>query len=255
MQNGTQSCSRLTSQHSIGESERAWHRDVLHNIESRLSGDPNFPCLFARNAFGRRLLRFVFVESISDADIRHLADGLVDYVELSRDWNGSLNTAYPLIVAFSLNAIRSRSAAQYDAFGWSILQRLHELDPRRWPIGVGTDANAATWSMCFNGMPLFCNMSHPAHWLRRSRNLGEHFVMVFNPRERFDVVAGDTPAGRNVRATIRARIERYDVMPHSPQLASYGTGGIEWWQYSLSDENIDRTDRCPFKFAQSGSKQ
>ena len=55
MPNDTQSCLRLISQHSIRESGRGWHRDVLHDIESRLSEDTNFPCPFSRNAFGRKV--------------------------------------------------------------------------------------------------------------------------------------------------------------------------------------------------------
>ena len=95
MPNGTQSCLRLISQHSIRESGRGWHRDVLHDIELRLSEDTNFPCPFSRNAFGRGLLRFVFVEGISRADVQHLVDGLIDYVELSRDWNGIGTAVFP----------------------------------------------------------------------------------------------------------------------------------------------------------------
>jgi FPC/CPF motif-containing protein YcgG len=102
--------------------------------------------------------------------------------------------------------------------------------------------------MCFNGMPLFFNMSNPAHRVRRSRNLGGHFALVVNPRERFDVFAGDTPSGRRVRANIRKRIERYDGTPHSWQLGSYGDGALEWRQYGLIEENAERADRCPFAF-------
>jgi N-omega-hydroxy-L-arginine synthase len=105
--------------------------------------------------------------------------------------------------------------------------------------------------MCFNGMPLFCNMSNPAHRVRRSRNLGEHFILVINPRERFDIFAGDSPSGRQVRSNIRNRIARYDGTPHSLQLGSYGNGGVEWSQYGLIEDNIERTDKCPFKFMKS----
>jgi N-omega-hydroxy-L-arginine synthase len=192
------------------------------------------------------------VESVEPNDIRHLAEGLVTYVDLSKGWNGSLNTAYPLVVAFSREAVTTRSIEGYHDFGWKVLQKLHEIDPAPWPEEVGKDPDTSAWSMCFNGMPLFCNMSHPAHRVRRSRNLGEHFLIIMNPRERFDIVAGDTPAGRKVRSKIRSRIARYDGTPHCPQLARYGAaGGIEWWQYSMSDDNCERTDECPFKFVKA----
>jgi N-omega-hydroxy-L-arginine synthase len=90
-------------------------------------------------------------------------------------------------------------------------------------------------------------MSSPAHKVRRSRNLGAHFKLVINPRERFDVVAGDTPAGRKARANIRDRIERYDSLSHCRQLGSYGSSALEWWQYGIIEENAERSDVCPFR--------
>ncbi|MEU7282083.1 YqcI/YcgG family protein [Streptomyces sp. NPDC045431] len=58
------------------------------------------------------------------------------------------------------------------AFGWHVLQELHRVDPAPWPAGVARRPESEAWSMCFNGMPLFCNMSNPAHRVRRSRHLG-----------------------------------------------------------------------------------
>jgi hypothetical protein len=41
------------------------------------------------------LLRFVSVEGNSGADVQHLVDGLVDYVELSRAWYGIGTAVFP----------------------------------------------------------------------------------------------------------------------------------------------------------------
>ncbi|MEV7008416.1 YqcI/YcgG family protein [Streptosporangium sp. NPDC051022] len=237
----------LISQTQVNDDEKSWHRAVLNDIESRLT-DPSFPCIFSRNAFRKKILKLIFVENCQKDGIQHLRDGLKEYVELSMEWDGSLDTAYPLIVAFSPSAVDARSVDDYHAFGWKVLQKLHEIDPAPWPEEVGKDPDSGSWSMCFNGMPLFCNMSGPAHRARRSRNLGEHFILVINPRERFDVFAGNTPSGRKVRSNIRNRIARYDGIPHSLQLGSYGTDGLEWFQYGLMEENIERTDKCPFLF-------
>ncbi len=240
--------SRIVSQPKIAESPKEWHRQLFLDISHRLDGDVDFPCVFAKNAFRKQLLKFVLVEDLEEQGLRHFAEGLTEYVELSKEWNGSIDTAYPLVVGFSVKAVHAQTVAQYHEMGWRVLQRLHDIDPAPWPEGVGKDPNSDSWSMCFNGMPLFCNMSSPAHRSRRSRNLGEHFVLVINPRERFDVFAGDTPGGRTVRANIRKRIERYDGMPHALQLGTYGTGNSEWSQYGLVEENVQRTDKCPFVF-------
>ena len=73
---------------------------------------------------------------------------------------------------------RARTVEDYHAFGWRILTDLHDLDPAPWPDEVPADPDSPGWSMCFNGMALFCNMSSPAYRKRRSRNLGGHFVIV-----------------------------------------------------------------------------
>ena len=242
---------KLISHAQIREEGKDWHRIVLNDIESRLSGDSGFPCVFSKNAFRKQLLKFIFVETIEASGILHLAEVLKEYVEISKKWDGHLDTAYPLLVAFSLDAVKAHSVDNYHTFGWEVLQKLHEIDPAPWPEEVAKDPNSPSWSMCFNGMPLFFNMSNPAHRIRQSRNLGEHFILVINPRERFDIFAGDTPGGRKVRSNIRNRIARYDGIPHSPQLGSYGAGGIEWWQYGLIEDNIDRTEKCPFMFRKS----
>ena len=247
-QNRRQISSGLVPQAHIKDEGRAWHRAVFDDLKFRICDDLDFPCVFARNAFKKQLLRFIFVENITDSGIKHLANGLSQYVELSREWSGDLDTAYPLIVAFSLDAIKAHSVDRYHTFGWNVLQKLHAVDLAPWPPEIAKDPSSSSWSMCFNGMPLFCNMSHPKHIVRRSRNLGGHFMLVINPRERFDQVAGDTPSGRKVRSTIRKRIAKFDGAAHSVQLASYGADGIEWWQYGIIEENIERTDQCPFKY-------
>ncbi|MFE0650039.1 YqcI/YcgG family protein [Streptomyces sp. NPDC059534] len=237
----------------MDDAAEVWHRAAFGEVASRLS-DPDFPCVFSRNAFRKGLLRFVFVEDREggeDGGFGHLAAALTEYVELSKGWDGRLDTAYPLVVLFSPDAVTGSSVAEYQAFGWQVLQELHHRDPAPWPQDVGRDPGSASWSMCFDGMPLFCNMSSPAHEVRLSRNLGAYFALVINPRERFDVFAGETPSGRKVRANIRDRIHRYDGIPHSPQLGSYGVGALEWFQYGLIEENAERTGVCPFEFSNS----
>ncbi len=242
-----------TSQHTTAivpqaqttEFEEGWQRTAVEEITERLTA-PDFPCVFSRNAFRKQLLRFVFVPDGGSGGIRHLAAALTEYVEEAGRWDGQLDTAYPLVVVFSPEAVAGETVEEYHAFGWHVLQELHRVDPAPWPAGVARRPGDEAWSMCFNGMPLFCNMSNPGHRVRRSRNLGRSFVLVINPRERFDVFAGDTPSGRKVRANIRNRIQRYDGVPHSPQLGSYGIGALEWHQYGLIEENTGRTDVCPF---------
>src|SRR3954453_15445728 len=66
----------------IGEGRKDWHRAAFRDVAARL-GNPDFPCVFSRNALHKQLLKFLFVENAEDSGIRHLAAGLTEYVELS----------------------------------------------------------------------------------------------------------------------------------------------------------------------------
>ncbi len=225
----------------------AWHREVANDLAQRLTPPSAFPCTFSQNAFRRGLVDFIFVERRDAAGLQDLRDDLGAYVAAAAGWNGEVNTARPLVVAFSRAAARAGSVAGYHRIGWEILQDWHDNDPAPWPGGVGRDPHAPFWSMCFAGTQIFVNFSSPAHVQRKSRNLGRHLLFIVNPRERFDIVAGDTPEGRRVRQVIRDRVEAHDGIPHAPELGSFVKGEIEWWQYGLTDDNRARTDRCPLK--------
>lgn len=230
-----------------GESQfTGWHREVFDALATKLAPKGGFPCTFSQNAFKRGILRFHFVESLSQTDLDKAMRALTEYVSLSATWDGSLATAHPLIMAFSRSSIEAQTVQDYHKAGWEVLQYWHDHDPSPWPDGVSQQPDTPFWSYCHSGMQLFVNMSCPAHQSRQSRHLGAHFIMIINPRERFDIVAGDTRAGRKVRQNIRDRIKAYDGEPHAPQLGSYEAGEIEWWQYGLSDKNQIEAGNCPF---------
>jgi FPC/CPF motif-containing protein YcgG len=229
-----------------GASGPAWHREVLRDLADRLMPPSDFPCTFSQNAFRRGLIDFIFVEDAGEAALMAASQDLSTYVAAARGWDGQVNSARPLVMAFSKAATPFDGLAEYHAFGWQVLRRLHVLDPAPWPDSVARDPEAPFWSFCHSGMQLFVNMSAPAHVGRASRNLGGHFLFVINPRERFDQVAGDTPEGRRVRGVIRARAEAYDGQPHAPVLGLYQKGELEWPQYALPDTNDAAPGRCPF---------
>lgn len=226
----------------------AWHRDVLADVGARLTPPSAFPCTFSQNAWRRQLVNFVFVEDAAPQSLGACRQALAEYVSESRRWDGRVNSARPLIVAFSGEAVSAQGLAAEQAFGWRVLQDWHDHDPAGWPEDVATDPHEPFWSMCFDGMQLFVNMSCPSHSARKSRNLGRHLLFIVNPRERFDIVAGDTLAGRKVRSNIRQRCVDYDGQDHAPELGSYMAGEIEWRQYALSDVNGQMADECPFRF-------
>ncbi|MCB1338491.1 MAG: YqcI/YcgG family protein [Maritimibacter sp.] len=224
-----------------------WHREVAGDLAQRLTPPSDFPCTFSQNAFRRGLVDLIFVERLDAMGRAQLRFDLLAYLAGAAHWDGQVNTARPLVVAFSREAASADSVEGYHAIGWQVLQDWLDNDPAPWPEAVATDPDAPYWSMCYGGVQLFVNFSSPAHRQRKSRNLGRHFLFIVNPRERFDLVAGDTPEGQRVRQVIRDRAEAYDGIPHAPELGSYLKGEIEWRQYGLTDDNRPRKDRCPLK--------
>ncbi len=240
----------LISQHFLAANPLAasdsWWLDAYAEIQRVLCPPSEFPCVFSQNAFKRELLLFSFVENAKPSSLDLSADDLLQYLRLCESWDGSINSASPLLVVFSLEAAQFATVDKYQEFGWSILRGWHDRDEAPWPAGVSRDPHFPFWSMCFAGTQIFVNMSSPAHQVRRSRNLGKYFVFVVNPRERFDLVAGDNPDGRKIRHHIRNRIAAYDGVSHCQQLGSYQAGELEWWQYGIIEQNAERFDRCPF---------
>ncbi|OKO98675.1 YqcI/YcgG family protein [Xenorhabdus eapokensis] len=223
----------LISQRTLSEKGTGWHKEVFDNLRNKLN-DPDFPCVFSKRAFRKELLMFIFVENNSNEELNHLIEALKEFIAIERKWNKEIDTAYPLVVAFSKDAISANNIEGYHNYGWSILQKLHDNDVAPWPENVGIDPDAEGWSMCFDGMQLFINMSTPENKKRRSRNLGGHLIFIINPRERFDVIAGENLIGRKIRNNIRKRVANYDGMERARQLGSYATGALEWWQYGLN---------------------
>lgn len=75
-----------------------WEEEVLGDISARLSGDSLFPCVFSKNAYKKQLIKFLFVASMNETEVDRLVNGLREYVKLSRNWDGTLKTAYPLVI-------------------------------------------------------------------------------------------------------------------------------------------------------------
>ncbi|ABE58444.1 YqcI/YcgG family protein [Chromohalobacter israelensis] len=238
---------RLIEQSDIENMPNTWKKQAYRQIAKKLGPKSNFPCIFSKNAYKKGLLQFVFMESISHDQMEELKVCLTEFIEANKEWDHRISTAKPLLIVFSTQAIKSERLEDYHSFGWNVLRSIHALDPSPWPHGVDKDPSSPNWSMCFNGMQLFINMSCPAHKVRRSRNLGDHFIMVVNPRERFDVVAGDNAKGHRVRDEIRGRIEIYDNCKPCKQLGYFGSDTMEWQQYGIIEENKTRTSKCPYK--------
>ena len=229
-----------------------WSGHLMQQISSRfeLKDGPEFPCVFAQNAHQRGnilCLPIPFQSDLGTYRLEVLFEGLKAYLKAESQWDGSVNTARPLLVLFQPMEHLS-TTKDYERIFVEALQYLIDNDQVPWVNGTPTKPEQEYWSMCFDGQQLFINVSHPQNVNRLSRNLCDAMVLVINPRERFDVVAGAHKRGYAVREKIRKNIDLYDRISHSPLLGHYQAGDLEWPQYMLPDNNEAPPMRCPLKF-------
>jgi len=224
-----------------------WAGRVYSECRTKLL-DPRFPCYFATKAFKRGTLLFEFADSPSSTSSLHqVSESLREYLNLvqGRTDEEALLTVFMVFIKPEDGTL---SLEEYHRQAWSILQFLHDHDPAPWPSHVPTNPDDPRWSFCFDGAPIFVNITSPGHTARRSRNLGSALTLVIQPREAFDEIAGHTPKGELIRKVIRERLVTYDGVGPAPELGTYGDPGCtEWRQYGLTDDNGLSPSQCPLK--------
>lgn len=231
---------------------QTWFLPLYRQIQARFAHPAGtldgFPCVFAQNAFKRKNVRFSLVPvEHGKYRLSELQRDLVVFLDEGKAWDGSPNTSEPLLVVFEKTAKMPTEREYQNQFD-EIVQYLVDHDPDPWPDHTHTDPASPYWSMCYHGIQIFVNVSHPRHTRRRSRNLCDTLVLVINPRERFDRVAGPHEKGDAIREQIRRNVDAYDQISRSPLLDHYLSGGLEWPQYMLPDDNTTPPRRCPLRF-------
>lgn len=239
----------LFSQTEAAEQD-GWVGITTKQILSRFAKNATpFPCLFAKKAFACGMVKFLSVPYLphkKQYDLAIFSEKLKYYLQSTLTWDGKFQTAYPLLVIFE--PMGDKTTNEYQDLFVQSLQYLIDHDDKPWIGEIPKDANKEYWTMCFCGVEIFINVSHPNHLLRKSRNLCDTLVLVINPRQRFDIFAGDNPAGYAIRNQIRDNIDKYDEIPRSPLLGHYLLGELEWPQYMLPETNSEQPMQCPLKF-------
>jgi hypothetical protein len=224
--------------------------------------DDAFPCTFGTVAQRRGEVLYAFVESApaapdaapppdadTPAEAGHVREALVAYADVLRPLDPVRAALLPLVVLLP-PARGLATVDDYFARGWALLRWLRAHDPAPWPAHVPEDPDDPRWSFCFGGRQLFVTFKTPLHARRRSRHVDHAWAVLFQAREGFDALAGDTPHGRRARARIRAKLAAYDALPPSPALAHYGAPeNREWRQYFAPEGDTPLAARCPFHAA------
>ncbi len=209
-----------------------------------------FPCTFGLAAERERNLRYSFVEG---NDLTPLPNTLRSFLCLSRSHP---TIKHNLTVFFEPEA-QARSFEYYRKQFWSVLNFLHGYDGVAWPIEIPTDTAHPGWEFCFDGDAIFLFAASPAYMRRRSRNYGNSFIMLFQPKRIFRGIESELSAGVNARRVIRARLEKWDGQPSDhPDTIEYGEAlTYRWRQYFLTDDNSAAKGACPFRFKEKADSQ
>jgi uncharacterized protein len=216
----------------------AWARAAYAEIRDKVL-DEAFPCTFGTVAQRRGEILYAFL------DARDVREALIAYTDFLRPLEPVVASLTPF--AAVMPPLDGYTERQYFEYGWSLLQQLHDQDPYPWPARIPREPDNPAWSYCFGGMPLFVNFKTPAHEHRRSRRTALSFMLLFQSRDGFDVVAGDSPQGRRARDLIRRKLAAYDAVPVYPELAHYATAeNREWRQYFVPEANAPLARQCPF---------
>lgn len=217
---------------------RPWAAAAYAEIRDKVL-DEAFPCTFGTVAQRRGEILYAF---ISPDELR---DALVAYTDFLRPLEPVAASLTPF--AAVMPPLTGFTEREYFAYGWSLLQRLHNEDPHAWPERIPTDPDDPKWSYCFGGIPLFVNFKTPTHVKRKSRRTERSYMLLFQSRDGFDVVAGDSVQGRRARDLIRKKLAAYDSVSVYPELAHYATAANrEWRQYFVPEDNAPLARECPF---------
>jgi uncharacterized protein len=209
-----------------------WWSEVLDEYRT-IIGSKEFPCFFAPIALKKDLLLFGFADSASrEHDLRRIRYTILAYLDRVRG-RTDLEADMTVLNIFIKPGDAPATSGEYHEQTETILRYLHMTDPSYWPEAVPTDQDNTKWSFCLDDVPMFVNVSHPAHEKRASRNVGSALTLVVQPREVFDRIAN----AKN-RSEIRRRLEQFDSVPPSGWLDSYGSSQArEGMQYDLSDDS------------------
>jgi FPC/CPF motif-containing protein YcgG len=216
-----------------------WFDRALRTFRAEV-GHAEYPCHFGRRALKQQELFATHVEAMS---FRPLADALSVFLDYVRPTPHRRQ-----VLAAFVNVPGTNTHKGHGEVFWNILQYLHHADDLPWPPEFPLDPNDPGWEFCFHGTAMFVFSAAPTHLLRRSRNLGDVLVLLFQPRNVFCGIEGGTLAGTAARRRIRERLKSWDAAETHPAMGNFGDpSNFEWRQYVIPDDDSDMYRTCPLR--------
>jgi FPC/CPF motif-containing protein YcgG len=231
--------SRIIVGTSIGdEHPPAWLAAAYAVFHANVVRD-DYPCYFGSAAERNGALYYSYASS---STLEHLPATLRTFIGLCTDIRRDKNN----LVVFFEPTDQPVTHTEHRALFWDILRYLRDRDPDRQMTGAAKDPSDPLWEFPFGGHQFFVVGVSPTYQRHRSRNLGPCMMMLFQPREVFEVGATADSIGDAVRQRIRERVQQWDGLSAHPDLNTYGRpDNFEWTQYFISDDNSRETGRCP----------
>lgn len=214
---------------------------VLERREELLAviADPRFPCVGAKSAMARGMLKTVVCHSLEAAsDDGRIHSELLAWVRAYRDNPGGLRS---LAVVF--DGPVDLCEERFEAAMWKRLQALADRDQRRgMPLdrNVSPDPDDPQFSLSFGGAAFFViglhpNASRPARQVPRP-------TLIFNLHEQFERLRA-----KGLYERVRDKIVKRDLAfsgSINPMLARFGEASAAR-QYS--GRAVGEDWRCPFR--------
>jgi hypothetical protein len=212
------------------------------NFQENL-GDRRYPCFFGGQAYRANAIHHSFVTASGP---RHLPQTLRHFLHACRD--------HPLANLAVFFEPSDDTHAESSARFWSVLQMLQDADAGAECTAGTMDPDTPLWEFTFAGVQMFVVGISPTYRNRRSRNLGQCMIMLFQPRSVFEASDVSTEVNDRARTAIRERLRQWDGMPHHAALGVYGDPeNREWQQYFLPDDNEAPPGICPLRRSAPGA--
>jgi uncharacterized protein len=218
--------------------EPEWYRRALTSFRLNV-GQTEYPCHFGRNAIERGELFTTWIETGGHDALAPALAAFLDYSQPTPELRQVLSV-------FVEPDGTPRSHTDYGRLFWQLLRLLNDADTEPWPQDMPATPEHPDWEFTFHGTPMFVFAATPTHSVRRSRNLGDCLILLFQPRNVFAGIEGGTPAGIAARRRIRQRLTAWDGADAHPSMGNYGDpSNFEWKQYFIAEDDSDVFATCP----------
>lgn len=202
--------------------------DIYEELDNFFNSN-NFPCLFARASFNKKIMQFSIAENIEHFKLiipQKLTKILLGFNSLTTDTEKSFYTGIFIIKK------RPEKLEEID-FILDILRHLIEEDSYAWPLEKTKNTNTQEFNFFWNSEEIFPVLTHPEHKeiIRRS----PYLIIAFQPGKVFDFNKVDRKDFfEKIRASIHKKIDKI-YLKKRPFYLSNKSSGKNICQYAGKD--------------------